>query len=161
MHVPRNFSPVLKSIEDFAATPSSFNTLQCYMVDLIRQRLPGYDWVGFYMIDQNEASTLVLGPCAGEPTQHVRIPISQGICGAAVAVGQTIVIEDVASDPRYLSCSTETKSEIVVPIRANGKIVGEIDVDSHEPAAFHAEDKAFLEACAVIAGAVFEREHGL
>jgi GAF domain-containing protein len=158
MPAPKSFSSVLKSIEEFAAPPSSLSALQHSMVNLIRSQLAGYDWVGFYMIDPNDTSTLVLGPFAGEPTQHVRIPVTRGICGAAVADGQTIVIEDVASDLRYLSCSIQTKSEIVVPIRANGQIVGEIDVDGHELAAFGAEDKAFLEACAKIAGAVFEQE---
>ena len=91
---------------------------------------------------------LQLGEFVGAPTEHVRIPVARGICGAAVAQAQTIVVDDVHSDPRYLACSIETKSEIVVPIEANGKIVGEIDIDSHQAAAFGPEDRAFLELCA-------------
>jgi GAF domain-containing protein len=72
---------------------------------------------------------LVLGPFGGDPTPHVRISGSQGICGAAVAGGETVIVDDVGSDPRYRSCSIETKSEIVVPIYANGAVAGEIDLD--------------------------------
>jgi L-methionine (R)-S-oxide reductase len=90
-----------------------------------------YDWTGFYMLDPDDPKTLVLGPFAGAPTPHVRIPVSQGICGAAVESGETVVVDDVNADPRYLSCSISTKSEIVVPIYASGRVVGEIDIDSH------------------------------
>ena len=124
--------------------------------DCIRGTLPDYNWVGFYMLDPSDSSMLVLGPFAGAATPHTRIPVSQGICGAAVAQGETVVVDDVSADPRYLSCSIETKSEIVVPIRANGSIVGEIDIDSHAAAAFDAEDREFVESCARIIGAHLE-----
>jgi GAF domain-containing protein len=100
---------------------------------------------------------LVLGPFVGAPTPHVRIPVTQGICGAAVASGETVIVDDVASDPRYLSCSIQTRSEIVVPLYANGRIVGEIDIDSHDPAAFGDEDRIFLEKVAHILGDFIER----
>lgn len=105
-------------------------------------------------------NTLVLGPFHGPPTEHVRIPVTDGICGAAVVQGETVIVDDVSSDPRYLACSIETRSEIVVPIRVNGKIVGEIDIDSHELAAFGPDDRDFLESCAaIIAGfAVMHRQ---
>jgi GAF domain-containing protein len=72
-------------------------------------------------------------------------------------LGQTVVVDDVNADPRYLSCSIKTKSEIVVPIYAQGKIVGEIDIDSHTPAAFTAIDRIFLEEAARIVGAWLEK----
>jgi L-methionine (R)-S-oxide reductase len=100
---------------------------------------------------------LVLGAFVGEPTPHVRIPITQGICGAAVASGETVVVDDVHADPRYLSCSLKTKSEIVVPITAHGKVIGEIDIDSHLPAAFTASDRAFLEEVARIIASFLEK----
>jgi GAF domain-containing protein len=87
----------------------------------------------------------------------VRIPVNQGICGAAVAQNDTVIVDDVNSDPRYLACSLETRSEIVVPIRVHGAVVGEIDIDSHEFAAFSARDKEFLERCAVVVGDFMER----
>jgi GAF domain-containing protein len=108
------------------------------------------------MLDPADSSMLELGPFAGAPTPHTRIPVTEGICGAAVAQGETVVVDDVNADPRYLSCSIETKSEIVVPIRVCGRIVGEIDIDSHTPAAFGLADRAFVERCAAILGGYLE-----
>jgi GAF domain-containing protein len=102
---------------------------------------------------------LQLGPFVGESTPHVRIPVNQGICGAAVASGETVVVDDVASDPRYLSCSIQTKSEIVVPIYACGRVVGEIDIDSHQLAAFDELDRAFLHEVALIVAIYIEEHH--
>jgi L-methionine (R)-S-oxide reductase len=111
------FRKILSEIEHFSATSKNVLALQQFVVDLIAERLPYYNWVGFYMLDLNDAHILVLGPFHGAPTNHVRIPVSEGICGAAVAQGETVIVDDVSADPRYLSCSIETKSEIVVPIR--------------------------------------------
>ncbi len=141
------FSEVVAEIRRFAGTAVDFASLQQFCVDLIAQRLPYYNWAGFYMLDPGDENFLVLGPFHGAPTEHVRIPVTEGICGAAVAQGQTVIVEDVSADPRYLACSLETRSEIVVPIRARGKIVGEIDIDSHTLNAFNEEDRRFLEEC--------------
>jgi L-methionine (R)-S-oxide reductase len=100
------------------------------------------------MLDPDDPQTLVLGPFVGDPTPHVRIPVTEGICGAAVATGKTVIVDDVNADPRYLSCSIKTKSEIVVPIYVRGKVVGEIDIDNHDLAAFTDVDRAFLEEVA-------------
>jgi L-methionine (R)-S-oxide reductase len=126
----------------------------------LAQRLPNYNWVGFYMLDSQDQSTLVLGPYVGAPTPHTRIPLNQGICGAAVSQGETIIVDDVHSDPRYLSCSLETKSEIVAPVLVRGKIVGEIDIDSHVPGRFKTEDRELVEQCANIVGEYLERKQG-
>ena len=135
----------------------SLEELQRGIVQAAAESLPHFNWTGFYMLDSADAGMLVLGPFVGDPTPHVRIPVSQGICGAAVASGETVVVDDVASDPRYLSCSIDTKSEIVVPIRANGRVVGEIDIDSHDRAAFRDDDRVFLEEVARIVGRFIER----
>jgi len=111
------------------------------------------------MLDPADPETLVLGPYTGDPTPHVRIPVTQGICGAAVATGQTVIVDDVNADPRYLSCSIKTKSEIVVPIYAHNRVIGEIDIDSHDPAAFTEADRTFLEAAAQIVGDYIEQHH--
>jgi len=104
------------------------------------------------MLDPADPKMLVLGPFVGEPTPHVRIPVHQGICGAAVASASTVVVDDVHADPRYLSCSIKTRSEIVVPIFVRNKVAGELDIDSHIPAAFADSDRAFLEELAQIVG---------
>ena len=114
-------------------------------VATLKQRMPDYSWVGIYLLDGNE---LVLGPFEGKPSPHARIPLGRGICGAAASEKATIIVDDVNADPRYLACSIETKSEIVVPIMAGGEVLGEIDIDSDRQAAFGAADKTLLEAVA-------------
>jgi L-methionine (R)-S-oxide reductase len=143
---------LLSEIRCAASSAPSLESLQQAVVEALSRDFAHYLWTGFYMLDRADPDTLVVGPYVGAPTPHVRIPVSQGICGAAVAAGETVVVDDVGSDPRYLSCSIETKSEIVVPIYANGKVVGEIDIDSHAPAAFKREDRVFLEEVAQIVG---------
>src|SRR5690606_12338235 len=106
-----------------------------------------YLWVGIYLLDGNE---LVLGPYLGKPSPHTRIPLGRGICGAAATEKQTIIVDDVNDDPRYLACSIETQSEIVAPIMLNGVVLGEIDIDSDRRAAFGADDRALVEAIAAM-----------
>jgi L-methionine (R)-S-oxide reductase len=150
---------IVSEIRRFTETSKDLISLQEFSVNIINERLSNYDWVGFYMLDPTDENVLVLGPYRGAPTEHVRIQVTEGICGAAVAQGETVIVEDVTAEPRYLSCSIETRSEIVVPIRANGKIVGEIDIDSHTLNAFGPEDRGFLEECAkVIAGFIEKRK---
>jgi L-methionine (R)-S-oxide reductase len=138
------FTQILSEVSTFAESAGDLVALQNFIVETIPQRLPYYNWTGFYMLDSNDPETLVLGPFRGAPTEHVRIPVSQGICGAAVAQNDTVIVDDVNSDPRYLACSLKTKSEIVIPIRAHGAVVGEIDIDSHDLAAFSVQDREFL-----------------
>jgi len=114
-------------------------------VATLKRRMPDYSWVGIYLLDGNE---LVLGPFEGKPSPHARIPLGRGICGAAASEKATIIVDDVNADPRYLACSIETKSEIVVPIMAGGEVLGEIDIDSDRQAAFGAADKTLLEEVA-------------
>jgi GAF domain-containing protein len=148
-------------LKTMAQAAPSVEDLMTDIVGRLQQYLPHYDWVGFYMVEKSVVPgvdpVLVLGPYVGAPTTHPRIPLNQGICGAAVTSGKTVVVDDVNSDPRYLACSIETKSEIVVPVRVRGEIVGELDIDSHEPAAFGDEDRAFCESCARLVGEYLER----
>jgi L-methionine (R)-S-oxide reductase len=150
------FENIVSRIRSFSETAEDFVSLQEFCVSILAERLPYYNWVGFYMLDPTDENFLVLGPYRGAPTEHVRIPVAKGICGAAVAQGKTVIVEDVSADSRYLACSLETQSEIVVPIRADGKIIGEIDIDSHTLNAFGPADRQFLEECAGVFGPFLE-----
>src|SRR5256714_13052684 len=127
------------------------------MAKLLHERMLKYNWVGFYLLEPGaEPPVLVLGAFEGAMTPHTRIPLNQGICGAAASSGQTVVVDDVNKDPRYLACSLETKSEIVVPVFVQGEIVGELDIDSHFPAAFTPEHQALVQYCAQLVGQKME-----
>jgi GAF domain-containing protein len=127
-----------------AAAPNGTGAMQ-QAVRLLKDAIPHYTWVGIYLLDGEE---LVLGPFLGKPSPHTRIPLGRGICGAAATEKRTIIVDDVHADPRYLACSIETKSEIVVPIMNGPTVLGEIDIDSDRPAAFGDADRALLEQVA-------------
>ena len=136
----------LETIERLAARGGA-DTLQ-EAVEALHDEVEHYSWVGIYLVDGDD---LVLGPWRGpEATEHVRIPVGQGVCGAAAASGETEIVDDVNADPRYLACFASTRSEIVVPIAHKGRVVGEIDIDSDRPAAFGDEDRELLERVAVL-----------
>lgn len=134
--------------------------LMSLIVGRLKERIPHFNWVGFYMVEEglpDEEPVLALGPYVGAETPHKRIPLDQGICGAAVTSGQTVVVDDVNADPRYLACSIETRSEMVVPIYMKGAVVGELDIDSHTPSAFTPDDRKLVEYCAALIGSYLER----
>jgi len=133
---------------------TSTHELMGAIVVLLNERMLKYNWVGFYLVERGAAppGMLVLGPFVGTMTPHTRIPLNQGICGAAASSGKTVVVDDVKKDSRYLACSLETKSEIVVPVFAHGDVVGELDIDSHFLAAFTPEDQELVEHCAKAVG---------
>jgi L-methionine (R)-S-oxide reductase len=114
-------------------------------VELLAKHLTDYTWTGIYLLDGNE---LCLGPFVGKPSPHTRIPLGRGICGAAATEKATIIVDDVNADPRYLACSIETRSEIVVPIMLDGEVLGELDIDSDKTAAFGDHDRVLLEKVA-------------
>ena len=140
---------VRKELERLDSESRTADELMKGITLLLNQQMLNYNWVGFYMLEAGtEPPVLVLGHYQGAMTPHVRIPLNEGICGAAASTGETVVVDDVNSDPRYLSCSLETKSEIVVPVFVRGQVAGELDIDSHFPAAFGADDRALVEYCA-------------
>lgn len=121
---------------------------------LLRDSVPYYDWVGFYIVDESERD-LVLGPFVGEPTEHKRIPFGKGICGQAAERKEIFIVQDISKETNYLSCSPRVKSEIVVPIFKNAEIIGELDIDSHVLSPFTQEDRKFLENVCKIVSELF------
>jgi L-methionine (R)-S-oxide reductase len=142
------YDGALEELERVIEVESESDEVLRRAVALLHDRFEGYSWVGVYFVEGDE---LVLGPWKGpEATEHVRIPIGQGVCGAAAASGVTEIVDDVNADPRYLACFVSTRSEIVVPVAYEGMVVAEIDIDADTPAAFDREDRAFLERVATL-----------
>lgn len=116
------------------------------VVDVLYETFDTYSWIGIYVVKGN---VLILGPWRGiQATEHTTIPIGRGICGSAARSGKTECVDNVHQDNRYLSCFVSTKSEIVVPIKKQGKVIGEIDIDSDISHAFTKKDVVFLEKIA-------------
>ena len=125
-------------------------------VRILRDSFDRYNWVGVYLV---EGDKLVLRAYSGDAeTEHVSIPIGQGICGAAAKQGETIVVPDVNKDPRYLMCFPSTRAEIVVPIKGRHSVLGEIDIDSDKLAAFSPADERFLEVAARLLATFLEKD---
>lgn len=111
---------------------------------LLRDNIDYYDWVGFYFRN-GDKEELLLGPYAGEPTDHTVIPFGKGICGQVAVSNKNFVVPDVTAQDNYIACSLTVKSEVVVPLFVNGENVGQIDIDSEVIDAFNEDDERFLE----------------
>jgi len=144
---------VRKEAERLSSEARTADQLMESVTVLLNNQMLKYNWVGFYMLEPGaDPPMLVLGHYRGAMTPHIRIPLNQGICGAAASSGKTVVVDDVKKDPRYLACSLETQSEIVVPVFVHGEVAGELDIDSHFLAAFATEDRELVEYCAQLVG---------
>ncbi len=146
------FDSLLSQIDKLVGTSMPTSEKLQAVCDVLHDNVIHYDWVGFYIVDKNNKRELVLGPFAGAPTEHVRIPFGKGICGQAAETREVFVVPDVAKETNYLACSLNVKSEIVVPILNSGELVGELDIDSHKPEAFATEDTEFLRKVVDIVG---------
>lgn len=113
----------------------------CHLLD---QEIPYFNWTGFYFRN-GDKEELILGPYVGAETDHTVIPFGKGICGQVAVSNETFVVPDVHEQDNYLSCSIDTKAEIVVPIIKDGKNIGQIDIDSHHLNPFTEEDRELLE----------------
>ena len=120
---------------------------------LIYESLEDLNWAGFYLL---EGETLVLGPFQGKPA-CIEIPLGRGVCGTAAQTGQTQLVPDVHLFPGHIACDSASNSEIVVPLRVDGKVVGVLDLDSPWPGRFTVEDQAGLEAVGSIVSQMLTR----
>jgi GAF domain-containing protein len=118
--------------------------LQKWTVEVLDKQIQYYNWTGLYWMNDLKG-LLELGAYVGEATDHTSIPYGKGICGQVAISGATFEVPDVHAQDNYLACSLATKSEIVVPIYLEEKLIGQIDIDSHELDPFTAEDHALLE----------------
>ncbi len=148
------FSQILPQVKEILAGSDTTEEKLLALCQVLHSGVNWFDWVGFYLVDPETPRTLVLGPYVGAPTDHVRIPFGQGICGQAAERQETFMVDDVSEEPNYLACSLHVKSEIVVPIFKDGEFVGELDIDSHTVEAFNKKDQAFLETICELISAI-------
>lgn len=145
------FPELLSRIRRISEEPTERYRRLLEVARVLEESVSHYDWVGFYIVDESKKDELALGPFVGKPTEHTRIHFGQGICGQAADRGETFVVGDVTKETNYLSCSPEVKSEIVVPIFKGGRVVAELDIDSHQFSPFTEEEQSFLEeVCAIL-----------
>jgi L-methionine (R)-S-oxide reductase len=142
---PRQTAPALLQVDAILTRLKGRQALG-EVCRFLRSSFRHYRWVGVYRL---ENATLVLDAWDGAAaTEHTRIPLDRGICGQAAREGRTVIVADVRATPEYLACFLETRSEIVVPIRRESEVLGEVDIDGNEVGAFDASDRSFLETVA-------------
>jgi L-methionine (R)-S-oxide reductase len=143
---------LLKEFQDFARTAPTVKALMERMAQRLHEKMTRYNWVGFYLVDPADSGILLVGPFVGSFTPNARIPLDRGLCGAAATTRQSVVVDDVSKDPRYLSGSPMVNSEIVVPIFVKGSLAAELDIESYFASTFDKPEQHFVEACAAIVG---------
>lgn len=143
---------LLRELQEFAKTALTATSVMEHIAQRLHEKMTRYNWVGFYLVDPADSGMLLVGPFAGSFTPNARIPLNKGLCGAAARSGQTIVVDDVSKDPRYLAGSSMVISEIVVPISVNRQLAAELDIESYFPATFTKLEQEFVEACARLVG---------
>ena len=114
---------------------------------LLFELMPDINWAGFYFL--RKGNELIVGPFQGKPA-CVRIPVGRGVCGTAVELGRSILVEDVHTFPGHIACDAASRSELVVPLKRHGQILGVLDLDSPSPGRFDADDQAGIEEIASI-----------
>ncbi|HET9364177.1 MAG TPA: GAF domain-containing protein, partial [Candidatus Angelobacter sp.] len=139
---------LLKEFGYFSESARTVDALMEQIVQRLHATMTRYNWVGFYLLDKTTRAALVLGPHVGSFEPHERVSLDKGLCGAAASTGKTVVVNNVANDPRYLAGSELVKSEIVVPVFVKKQLYGEIDINSYFVNTFTPEDQQFVEACA-------------
>jgi GAF domain-containing protein len=148
---------LLREFQEFAQTAPTVKSVMERMAQRLHEKMTRYNWVGFYLVDPADPGILLIGPFVGSFTPNTRIPLNIGLCGAAATTCQTVVVDDVSIDPRYLSGSSMVNSEIVVPILVKGKLAAEFDIESYFASTFTEPEQRFIEACASIVGKYLEK----
>jgi putative methionine-R-sulfoxide reductase with GAF domain len=148
---------LLKEFGYFAQSARTAEALMEQMVQRLHDTMTRYNWVGFYLVDKTRHGYLILGPHVGSFSPLESISLERGLCGAAATAKKTVIVNNVAADPRYMAGSELVKSEIVVPILVKGTLYGEIDINSYFANTFVAEDQQFVEGCTALVGSYLEK----
>jgi L-methionine (R)-S-oxide reductase len=148
-------------LQEFRLLTDSAPTTEALMTRIaqrLHDQMARYNWVGFYLVDKADPGMLVVGPYVGSFSPNVRIPINKGLCGAAATTRRTVVVNDVASDPRYLAGSEIVKADMVVPIMARNEVVAELDIESYFTQTFTRVEQTFAEEIALLVGKYMEKK---
>jgi len=148
---------LLQEFQEFVRTAETAESVMRRIAQRLHETMTRYNWMGFYLVDPADAGILLVGPFVGSFTPNARIPLDTGLCGAAASSGQTVVVDDVSKDPRYLSGSPMVNSEIVVPIFVRNKLAAELDIESYFAGTFTKSEQDFVEGCAAIARSYLEK----
>jgi putative methionine-R-sulfoxide reductase with GAF domain len=151
------YEDLLEEFETQVRSAEGVTPLMQHIADRLHEAMTRYNWVGFYLTEVPDYKALVLGPHAGSfiPTQ--RIPLDKGLCGAAATSGQTVAVNNVANDPRYVG-SDLVKSNIVAPIFVKNRVAAELCIESYFVDTFSPLEQKFIESCAALAGKRLEKE---
>ena len=149
---------LLQEFQRYAETAASTSALMTHISQRLHSEMARYNWVGFYLMDKVDPGMLVVGPYVGSFSPNQRIPLNKGLCGLAASTRQTVVVNDVANDPRYLSGSEIVKANLVVPIFAKNELVAELDIESYFANTFAKAEQTFAEAIGVLVGKFMEKK---
>jgi L-methionine (R)-S-oxide reductase len=149
---------LLQGFGHFADSAPNAAALMTHISQRLHDQLARYNWVGFYLVDPADPGMLVVGPYVGSFSPNARIPLNKGLCGAAATTRQTVVVNDVSNDPRYLSGSEIVKANMVVPIFARNELVAELDIESYFANTFPRTEQTFAESIALLVGKFMEKK---
>jgi L-methionine (R)-S-oxide reductase len=161
------YDELLEEFERYGRSADGVKSLMQHIADRLHEAMTRYNWVGFYFMEAPAFEALVLGPYAGSFMPTLRIPLDKGLCGAAAASRETVAVNNVAADPRYLG-SDLVKSNIVVPIfveksavkkgSVRKRVVAELCIESYFADTFNRPEQNFIESCAALVGRAMEKE---
>jgi L-methionine (R)-S-oxide reductase len=149
---------LLQEFQEFSKSAANAAALMTHISQRLHDQLARYNWVGFYLVDPADPGMLVVGPYVGSFSPNERIPLNKGLCGAAASTRRTVVVNDVANDPRYLSGSEIVKANLVVPIFARNELAAELDIESYFANTFTPAEQTFAEAIGVLVGKYLEKK---
>ncbi|HTR23790.1 MAG TPA: GAF domain-containing protein [Terriglobales bacterium] len=152
-----NHQELLKEFEAHSSAAGGMKPLMEHISHRLHEQMARYNWVGFYFMEAPAFDALTLGPYVGSFAPNVRIPIEKGLCGAAARSKQTVCVNNVAHDPRYIG-GEMVKSNIIVPIFAKKRMVAELCIESYFVGTFDAQEQKFIESCAALVGRYIEKE---
>ncbi|MGA7848488.1 MAG: GAF domain-containing protein [Terriglobales bacterium] len=156
------YEELLKEFEVYGRSADGAKALMQHISQRLHEETTRYNWVGFYLMAAPAFDALVVGPYVGSFAPTLRIPLDKGLCGAAATSGKTVVVNNVAADPRYLG-SDLVKSNIVAPIfvkegTVKKRVVAELCIESYFADTFNGPEQKFIESCAALVGRFMEKE---